>query len=188
MKNILLVISGPAGVGKGTLVKMLLQDESIVTSVSCTTRAPRAGEENGKSYFFLSREEFEKRIAENDFLEYDEHFGNYYGTPESFVRQTLQEKSVILEIDVVGAMNAKKRIPEAVTVFIAPPSKEELIRRLRGRNTETEEQIQGRLARIEYELGFVERYDHVVVNDELERAYQELKEIIDGYRSPKVEQ
>ena len=109
MKHVLLAVSGPSGVGKGTMVKTIISRRSdVVESVSCTTREPREGEVHGKHYFFLSREEFERRIAENDFLEYDEHFGNYYGTPKSFVRDTLKSKSVIMEIDVVGALNAKR--------------------------------------------------------------------------------
>lgn len=178
MKNVLLAISGPSGVGKGTLVNLLLQDKNIVMSVSCTTRAPREGEVDGVSYFFLSKEEFLKRIEADDFLEYDEHFGSYYGTPASFVKKTLQEKSVILEIDVNGALNAKKKIPQTVTVFIAPPSKEELIARLKGRGSETEEQIKNRLSRVEYELSQQDQYDYVVVNDDLKTAYERLLEII----------
>ena len=155
MKNILFAISGPSGVGKGTLVKMLLEgDENLVSSVSCTTRAPRAGETDGEDYFFIDRETFEKKIAAGGFLEYDEHFGNYYGTPLSFVEETLQKKSVILEIDVKGAMSAKAKKPDTVTIFIAPPSAEELKKRLRGRHSESEEQIAERVARAEYEESF----------------------------------
>lgn len=181
MKNKLLVISGPSGVGKGTLVKALkARRADVVESISCTTRAPRTGETHGKEYFFLTKEEFLRRIAENDFLEYDEHFGNYYGTPKSFVQQMLQEKSVILEIDVVGALNAKKAIPESVLIMIAPPSVDELKRRLVGRGTETEEAIENRLSRLEYELSQQDKYDHVVINDELERALGELERILDA--------
>ena len=167
MKNKLLVISGPSGVGKGTLVKALkARRADVVESISCTTRSPRTGETHGKEYFFLTKEEFLRRIAENDFLEYDEHFGNYYGTPKSFVRQMLQEKSVILEIDVVGALNAKKAIPESVLIMIAPPSVDELKRRLIGRGTETHEAIENRLSRLEYELSQQDKYDYVVINDD----------------------
>lgn len=180
MKNILLAISGPSGVGKGTLCKMLLEsDKSLVSSVSCTTRPPREGETDGKDYFFLTREQFEARIKADDFLEYDEHFGNLYGTPKSFVEETLKEKSVILEIEVNGAMNAKRRMQDAVTVFIAPPSKEELLARLRGRNSEDEKQIADRLKRVEYELSFADKYDYTVVNGDLREAFGQLRQIIE---------
>lgn len=181
MKNKLLVISGPSGVGKGTLVKAIKARRADVTeSISCTTRAPREGETHGKEYFFLTKEEFLRRIAEDDFLEYDEHFGNYYGTPKSFVQEMLKTKSVILEIDVVGALNTKKAIPESVLIMIAPPSVEELKRRLVGRGTETEEAIKNRLSRLEYEQSQQDKYDYVVVNDDLERAIGEIENILDA--------
>ena len=181
MGHVLLAVSGPSGVGKGTMVKTLISRRAdVVESVSCTTRAPREGEIHGKHYFFLSKEEFERRIAEDDFLEYDEHFGNYYGTPKSFVRETLKSKSVIMEIDVVGALNAKKSFPECVLVMVVPPSVAELKRRLSGRGSETEAQIENRLARMEYELSHKDEYDHIIVNDDLEKAIAELSKIIDG--------
>lgn len=180
MKHVLLAVSGPSGVGKGTMVKTLIaRREDVVESVSCTTRAPREGEVHGKHYFFLSKEEFIRRIDEGDFLEYDEHFGNYYGTPKSFVRETLPHKSIIMEIDVVGALNAKKEFPETVLVMVVPPSVEELRRRLSGRGSETEAQIQNRLERMEYELSHADEYDYVVVNDDLEKAIRALEDIID---------
>jgi guanylate kinase len=179
MKNLLLAISGPSGVGKGTLVNLLLErDRSLRLSVSCTTRAPRAGEEDGKQYFFLSKEEFERRIAADAFLEYDKHFDNYYGTPKDFVLKTLETKSVLLEIDVMGATDVKRKFPETVTIFIAPPSEKELKDRLRGRRSESDEQIETRLKRLDYELSFAKDYDYVVVNDRLEDAYGELCDII----------
>lgn len=181
MKNKLLVISGPSGVGKGTLVKAIkARRADVAESISCTTRAPREGETHGKEYFFLTKEEFLRRIEERDFLEYDEHFGNYYGTPKSFVLEMLKTKSVILEIDVVGALNTKKAIPESVLIMIAPPSVEELKRRLVGRGTETEEAIKNRLSRLEYELSQQDKYDYVVVNDDLEKALQEIENILDA--------
>ncbi|MBQ7368793.1 MAG: guanylate kinase [Clostridia bacterium] len=180
MKGKLLAVSGPSGVGKGTIVKTLVKRRAdIAESVSCTTRAPREGEKHGREYYFLTKEEFLRRIAENDFLEYDEHFGNYYGTPKSFVRETLKEKSVILEIDVVGALNAKKAFPDCVLVMIAPPSVAELKRRLIGRGSETDAEIENRLSRLEYELSQKDNYDFVIVNDDLETAIQELEKIID---------
>lgn len=181
MKGKLLAVSGPSGVGKGTIVKTIIKKRAdVVESVSCTTRAPRKGEVHGREYFFLSQEEFARRIEENDFLEYDEHFGNYYGTPKSFVRQALQDKSVIMEIDVVGALNAKKEFPECILVMVAPPSLEELKRRLKGRNSETDEEIENRLSRLEYELSHSDEYDYVIVNDNLENAIQQLEDIIDN--------
>ena len=176
----LVVVSGPSGVGKGTIVKTLVSRRNdVVESVSCTTRAPRKGEVHGREYYFLTKEEFLQRIKENDFLEYDEHFGNYYGTPKSFVRETLKEKSVILEIDVVGGLNAKKEFSECVLVMIVPPSLEELKRRLLARNSETEAEIENRLSRLEYELSQQDKYDFIIVNDDLETAIQDLENIID---------
>ena len=180
MKHVLLAVSGPSGVGKGTMVKTLIARRAdVVESVSCTTRAPREGEVHGKHYFFLSREEFERRIAEGDFVEYDEHFGNYYGTPKSFIRDTLKDKSIIMEIDVVGALQAKKTFPETLLVMVVPPSVEELKRRLASRGSETETQIENRLARMEYELSHTDEYDYVIVNDDIEKAITALENIID---------
>jgi guanylate kinase len=177
----LLAVSGPSGVGKGTIVKTIIQRrEDVVESVSCTTRPPRPGEVDGKAYFFLSHEEFQRRIKEDDFLEYDEHFGNYYGTPKSFVRETLKTKSVIMEIDVVGSLNAKKTFPECILVMVVPPSMDELKRRLKGRNSETDEEIENRLARMEYELSHSDIYDYIIVNDDLENAIAQLEAIIDN--------
>ena len=185
-KHRLVVVSGPSGVGKGTLVKTLVKRRAdVVESVSCTTRAPRDGEVHGREYYFLSKEDFLRRVEENDFLEYDEHFGNFYGTPKSFVKEMLKEKSVILEIDVVGGLNAKKAFPDCVLVMIAPPSVEELKRRLIGRGSETAEEIAGRLSRLEYEMSMQDKYDYVIVNDDLEQAIQDLSQIVDGTYSQK---
>ena len=180
MKNILLVLSGPSGVGKGTIVNYLLEeDKNLVKSVSCTTRAPRDGEENGREYFFISEREFRSRIQENDFLEYDEHFGNYYGTPRSFVERQLKDRSVILEIDVVGALNAKRLMPDkTVLVMVTPPSMEELENRLSGRGSESEEQKRDRLQRVRYELEQAHLYDYVLVNDDSRQTKIKIQEII----------
>ena len=180
MRNVLVVISGPSGVGKGTLVRALLaEDDKLVESVSCTTRAPRAGEVNGREYFFISKEEFRDRIAANDFLLYDEHFDNFYGTPRSFVERQLKEKSVVLEIDVVGGLNAKRLMPKsAVLIMVAPPSPEELEKRLSGRGSEDEVQLSERMRRVRYELDQAPLYDYVVVNDDLQRAKREIQDII----------
>lgn len=188
MRNVLVVISGPSGVGKGTLVDLLLaEDDGLVESVSCTTRAPRTGECNGREYFFISEREFRDRIAANDFLEYDEHFGNFYGTPRSFVERQLREKSVILEIDVVGALNAKRLMPRsAVLVMVAPPSMEELERRLAGRGSEDEAALRERMRRVKYELDQAPLYDYVVVNDDLQRAKHEIQQIIRKEKEKKI--
>ena len=181
MKHILMAVSGPAGVGKGTIVKTIIDKrEDVVESVSCTTRLPRKGEIDGRHYFFLSKEEFLRRIEEGDFLEYDEHFGNYYGTPRSFVEKTLETKSIILEIDVVGALQVKKVFPELVLVMIVPPSFEELRRRLEGRGSENEETMKIRMDRIAYELAQKDKYDYVIVNDDLETAIKEVEQIFDN--------
>ena len=181
MEHLLVVVSGPSGVGKGTIVKTVLKRRNdVVESISCTTRAPREGEVHGREYYFLSKEEFARRINENDFLEYDEHFGNFYGTPKSFVKEKLNEKSVILEIDVVGALNAKKAFPQSVLVMIAPPSLEELKNRLVSRGSESLEEIEKRLSRLDFELSQKDKYDHVIVNDDLEKAIEEFCEILDG--------
>ena len=180
MRNILLVLSGPSGVGKGTIVNYLLEeDKNLVKSVSCTTRAPRDGEENGREYFFISEREFRSRIQENDFLEYDEHFGNYYGTPRSFVERQLKDRSVILEIDVVGALNAKRLMPDkTVLAMVTPPSMEELENRLSGRGSESEEQKRDRLQRVRYELEQAHLYDYVLVNDDSRQTKIKIQEII----------
>lgn len=181
--NTLFVISGPSGVGKGTLVKQIGKVmPELAVSVSCTTREPRKGEVNGREYHFMKREEFERRIREGDFLEYDEHFGNYYGTPKSFVIEEVKHKSVVLEIDVVGALNAKEALKDSVEnivlIFVDPPDLKTLIERLKGRSSESEEELNARLARVEYELSLKDRYDYILVNDDLSAATARLKEMI----------
>lgn len=178
MKHLLIIISGPSGVGKGTIVQELLKREGYALSVSCTTRAKRTGEEDGVSYFFLSREEFEKKIEENGFLEYSEHFDNYYGTPRDFVEEQLKTHDVILEIEVDGGLKAKEAHPEAILIMVIPPNTEELLSRLHHRGTESEETIAKRLKRMDYELSKRPLYNYVIVNDELERAVDEIEQII----------
>lgn len=182
-RGVLAVISGPSGVGKGTIVSLLLQrNGSTALSVSCTTRAPREGEVDGKNYFFISREKFLNMIEEGGFLEYSEHFDNLYGTPRFFVEEKLKTGDVILEIEVDGALNVKKVYPDAVLIMVAPPSREELVKRLKGRGTEAEEVILKRLARADYELSMSDKYDYVVINDDLEQAVEKINQIMESER------
>ena len=179
-KGVLFVVSGPSGVGKGTVNKRLFEEfgNAVAFSVSATTRGPREGEVDGREYFFISRQEFEKRVANNEFLEHAEYAGNCYGTPRDYVLSLLQRGvSVILEIDVQGAMQVKRRMPESVSVFILPPSFEELEHRLRGRGTETPEKIERRLAAAKAEMARAPEYDYQIVNDDLDAAYARLREI-----------
>ncbi len=176
----LVVISGFSGAGKGTLMKKLLEThDNYALSISMTTRAPRAGEEHGKHYFFVPKEEFEQTIEKDGLLEYAQYCGNYYGTPKAYVEQCLNEgKDVILEIEIQGALKVKEMIPETVLVFVTPPSAEELRNRLKGRGTETEEEINKRLSRAVEEAEGVENYDYIVINDELEQCVEDIHAIV----------
>ena len=179
MKNVLVVISGPSGVGKGTIARIITEkNKNVALSISCTTRSPREGEKDGREYFFVGRDDFEKGVSENGFLEYSEHFGNYYGTPRDFVLEKLKSNDVLLEIDVNGGLNVKKSFPEAVLIMVVPPSLEELKARLVGRHTESAEDIKLRMDRIEYELSKSSYYDYTVVNDDLYGAVEKIEEII----------
>ncbi len=181
MEHLLIVIAGPSGVGKGTVVKELFArntDDSLALSVSCTTRSPRKGEVHGKEYFFLSEDEFMEIVKEKGFLEYDLHFAGSYGTPKRFVEETLKTKDVVAEVDVNGALNIKKSYPQAVTIFLAPPSLEELRRRLVGRGSEKEDEVTRRLARVNYECSLVGQFDHVVVNDNVKKTVDEIEAIV----------
>jgi len=175
----LFVISGSSGVGKGTVINEFLRKHpEFRLSISCTTRGKREGEEHGVNYFFLSKEEFKNCIDNNEFLEWAEFSGNYYGTKKEFVERCLANgENLILEIDTKGALNVKKLMPEAHLIFIAPPSIEELEARLRGRHTETEEAIQKRLASIKLEIENSKHYDYVVINDTVENAVKRIEEI-----------
>jgi len=180
-KGLLLVISGPAGVGKGTInLSLISRNSDIRMSVSATTRPPRPGEIDGVHYFFKSEEEFQKMIESGAFLEYMRVFNtHYYGTPKSFVEQELAEgRSVILEIDVQGAMRVKAAYPDAVLIFIAPPSMSELKSRLIHRGTESSEAIERRFETAFQEMELVDRYDYVVVNDILDLAIARTEDII----------
>lgn len=175
----LVVISGASGVGKGTVLNLMMKKcENLSFSVSATTRKPRPGEVDGVHYYFVSKERFEEMIARGEFLEYDAHMDNYYGTPRAQAEEKRSRGSVLLDIDPKGARQVKQAAPEAVLVFIAPPSMEELERRLRGRGDTPEEQIRLRLERAHWELEQENWYDHVVVNDDAERCADEILKII----------
>ena len=179
-KGVLVVVSGFSGAGKGTVMKELLSRyENYALSISVTTRDPRPGEEEGKAYFFRTKEEFEAMIQEDALLEYAQYVGNYYGTPRSYVEKQLSEgKDVILEIEIQGAMNIKEKIPGAVLVFVTPPNMEELQRRLVGRGTEEEAVIQSRLKRAGEEAEGMENYDYLLINDDLNVCVETLHQII----------
>ena len=183
-KGILIVISGFSGAGKGTLVKALLQKyDTYGLSISMTTRQPRAGETDGREYFFVSKEKFEQVIAENGLVEYACYCDNYYGTPREYVEKQLAAgKNVILEIEIQGALKIKERFPESLLIFITPPNGEELKRRLEGRGTEDAEVIAKRLARAEEESEGIEAYDYIVINDDLEECVEEVHRLVDAAR------
>jgi guanylate kinase len=173
----ILVITGPSGVGKGTLIRLLLDRfPRMALSVSATTRRPRPGEHDGVDYHFLSPEEFDRRIEEDEFLEWAEYAGHRYGTLRSELERDADP--LVLEIEVQGARQVRERVPEATSVFIAPPSEEALRTRLVGRGSDDPEQIEKRLAVAREEMAAREEFDHVVVNDDLEAAVQELEGLV----------
>lgn len=176
----LFIISGSSGVGKGTIIRSLLARRSdMKLSISYTTRQPRPNEVEGVNYFYITRDEFMQAVENDEFLEWAEFSGNCYGTNKSYVQKRLaNNEHVLLEIDTQGALQIKKKMPEAVLIFIAPPSYEELVARLRGRHTESEEAIQKRLNFVETEKENSKYYDYIVINDEVERAVEEIDKII----------
>ena len=178
--NKLFVISGSSGVGKGTIIKEFLRkNPEFKLSVSCTTRQPREGEIHGENYFFLSKEEFLACIERNEFLEWAQFSGNMYGTQRPYIEEKLRQgKKLILEIDTQGALNVKKIMPDAILIFILPPSFEELEARLRGRHTETEEAIQKRLESTKLELENSKFFDYEIINDNIDKAVSKLEEIM----------
>lgn len=181
-KGFLLVISGPSGVGKGTVLHDLMNTQkNLVYSVSATTREKRDGEVEGVSYFYKSHEEFKNMIDESQFLEYAHVHNNYYGTPKEFVDKKINEgKIVVLEIDVQGAVNVKKNTENAVFIFLAPPSLSELKNRIVGRGTETENDINLRMKNARKELEYIKYYDYLVINDHINSAINSVNEIINA--------
>ena len=180
-QGILLLISGPSGSGKGTIVGQLCEKDDFALSISATTRKPREKEEHGVHYFFHTREEFEQMRDRKELLEWAEFCGNYYGTPRKYVtEQLMQGKNVILEIEVQGALQVKKIYPEGVLVFMVPPNLEELGRRLTNRGTEDKETINMRLRRALEEMELVDEYDYLVINDTIEQATEDILTIVDA--------
>lgn len=179
-KGILIVVSGFSGAGKGTLMKKLLENyDNYALSVSATTRAPRQGETHGKEYFFKTVEEFEKMIAQDELIEYAKYVDNYYGTPESYVTDQLEAgRDVILEIEIQGALKVKEKYPDTLLLFVTPPSAEELKARLVGRGTESMEVIEARMRRAIEEAQYMDSYDYLIVNDDLDICMEEMHQVI----------
>lgn len=180
-KGLLIIISGPSGVGKGTVRQYFMNDDRLrlTYSISMTTRKPRQGEKDGVDYIFTSREKFEEAIANGELLEWAEFVGNYYGTPLTQVEKLREEgKNVLLEIEVQGADQVRKKCPDALTIFIIPPSMEELEKRIRGRRSEPEEIVQQRLAKAENEMKMVSNYKYIVCNEDPQLAAELISSII----------
>ena len=179
-KGILIVVSGFSGAGKGTLMKKLLEEyDNYALSISATTRAPRPGEVHGREYFFRTTEEFEKMIANDELIEYAKYVNNYYGTPKDYVMEQLDAgRDVVLEIEIQGALKVKEKYPDTLLLFVTPPSAEELRNRLIGRGTETMEVIESRMKRAVEESQGMDKYDYLVVNDDLEACVKEMHHII----------
>lgn len=179
-KGIITILSGFSGAGKGTVVKSLLsRHNNYALSISATTRKPRIGEEDGREYFFKTTEEFEKMISNNQLIEYASYVGNYYGTPKEYVESQLsQSKDIILEIELQGAMKVKEQNPDVVLVFVTPPSAKELKNRLVGRGTEDMDTINARLRRAVDESEFMDKYDYLLINDDLDECVEKLHKII----------
>ena len=178
----LIVVSGFSGAGKGTIMKALLEKyDNYALSISATTRSPRPGEEEGKAYFFKTTEEFEKMIAKDELIEYARYVGNYYGTPKAYVEEQLRAgKDVILEIEIQGALKVKEKFPNTLLLFVTPPSAAELRKRLEGRGTETMDVIDGRMNRAIEESEYMDQYDYLVVNDDLDVCVEEMHHLIQG--------
>ena len=180
-KGLLIILSGPSGVGKGTVRQELFKDETLnlAYSISMTTRKPRPNEKEGVDYFFVSEKEFEDKIEKGELLEYAKFVGNYYGTPRFYVDELLKEgKNVVLEIEVQGALQVMAKCPDALTIFLVPPSFEELERRIRGRRTEAEEVVKERLDKARKEIATKDEYKYVVENDDVLLAKEKIAQII----------
>lgn len=179
-RGLLVVISGPSGAGKGTLLNLVRQsNENVRYSVSATTRQPREGEVDGLNYFFKSVDDFNAMIEKDELIEWVEYCGNYYGTPRQYVADSLKQGfDVILEIEVDGAVNVKSKFPDCVSIFILPPSFDELVKRIEGRGTETSESIRKRLDKAKKEILFIDKYDYFVINDNIERAAGDIKNVL----------
>ncbi len=178
-RGVLAIISGFSGAGKGTIVGELVRKYDYAISISATTRNPREGEEEGVNYFFKSREAFEKMIDEDALIEYAQYLGNYYGTPKEYVMRQLDAgRDVLLEIEMQGALKVKERFPETTLIFITPPDVSELRRRLEGRGTETPEVIGRRIARAKEECAYMQKYDYIVVNDQLEDCVEQMHALL----------
>ena len=178
-RGVLTVISGFSGAGKGAVVKQLLQEYDYGLSISATTRSPREGEQDGREYFFKTKEEFEKMIREHQLIEYAQYVGNYYGTPKEYVVQQLEQgKDVILEIEMQGALHVREILPEVNLIFLTPPTVDELERRLVSRGTETAEVIRERMARAKEESAYMKEYDYVVINDDLDECVENVHQLI----------
>lgn len=183
-KGLLIVLSGPSGVGKGTVLNELFKNEDLKLSysISMTTRAPRNGEQEGVNYFYVSKDRFKEAIQNDELLEYAEFVGNYYGTPKEYVEKLRNEgKNVLLEIEVQGAMQVKAKVKDALSIFIIPPSMDELAARIRGRGTEAEEVVQQRLEKAKKEMAMVTEYKYVVCNDDVTLASDIIAAIIKRY-------
>lgn len=183
MEGLLVIVSGPSGSGKGTVVKQLDPNHGYALSISVTTRQPRPGEQDGREYFFATKDEFRKLRDENNLLEYTKYVGNYYGTPRKYVEEQISQGTVVLlEIEVDGALQVKEKFPDAVLIFLVAPSISELEQRLAGRKTEDTAEVQSRLQRALEELELVDKYDYLVINDDVQAAVERVNAIVKAER------
>ncbi|MEI3162700.1 MAG: guanylate kinase [Lachnospirales bacterium] len=183
-KGMLVVLSGPSGSGKGTVLEQFLKDEDFSVSISATSRNPRPGDKEGVTYFFKTRDEFEKMIANDEFFEYAQFNGNYYGTPKKYVLNQINNgKNIILEIEVQGAMQVKAAVPDAVLIFMTTPNINVLRERLEGRQTESQDVIEQRLETALSEVEYVDSYDYLIINDKLEKTVSDLKDAVNSAKN-----